>query len=254
MAKENSYPPVLYFITSALLLAAGAMFPSFPILIFFGLAPLFALTDRANDTTTVFEKMEWVLLSLTVYFLAIRSFDLSYFASAMVYAIVFTLPFIGHVWVRQTLGPRAGKITIILLWLAAEYVFLKIRSVESNFLADTLRLHPDWMKWNIHTGYLGGSLWVLLTNLIVYQTVFSKSPFRWYWIILTSIFLFGPAVYSHFVDFNPITRQDLVILYNEKLIVEDVTYLARGEFVVRTAAWISTLILLFTFVKSLTTK
>jgi len=36
--------------------------------------------------------------------------------------------------------------------------------------------------------------------------------------------------------------------------VEDVMYLARGEFVVRTAAWLSTLILLFTFVKSQTKK
>ena len=245
---------MLFFIVSALLLTGGILLPSFPIFIFLGLAPLFALTDRATDTSTVFEKMEWVLLAIAVYFLAIHSFDFSFIVSAMIYTILFTLPFIGHIWVRHTLGPRAGKITIILFWLAIEYTLLKFRPNESNFLADTLRLHPDWMEWNIHTGYLGGSLWILLSNLIVYQTFFSKSPFKWYWIVLLVIFLFGPVVYSYFVNFNSITRKDLVILYGEKLIVEDVTYLARGEFVVRTAAWISTLILLFTFVKSQTTK
>jgi hypothetical protein len=254
MAKENNYSPVLLFIAAALMLTGGAMISFFPVLIFFGLAPLFAMTDRVNDTSTVFEKMEWVLLALTAYFLAIHSFDLSYAVSAMLYSILFTLPFIGHVWVRQTLGPRAGKITIILFWLAIEYAFLKIRPIGSDFLADTLRFHPDWMRWNIHTGYLGASLWILLTNLLVYNTVFSESPFKWYWIILTVIFLFGPAVYSYFVNFNSLSRKDLVNLYDNKLIVEDVTYLARGEFVVRTAAWISTLILLFTFVKSQTTK
>lgn len=254
MAKENNYSPLLFFIAAAILLTGGAMITSFPILIFFGLAPLFALTDRAIDTSTIFEKMEWVLLALTAYFLAIHSFDLSYIVSAILYAILFTLPFIGHVWIRQTLGPRAGKITIILFWLAIEYALLKIRPLETNFLADTIRLHPNWMKWNIHTGYLGASLWILLTNLLVYHTIFSESPFKWYWIILTVIFLLGPVAYSNFVNFNSLTRKDLVNLYDNKLIVEDVTYLARGEFVVRTAAWISTLILLFTFVKSQTTK
>ncbi len=254
MAKESSYSSVLLFIVSALLLTGGSLMASFPIFIFFGLAPLFALTDRANDTSTVFEKMEWVLLALTVYFLSIHLFDFSYIVSSMTYSILFTLPFIGQVWVRQTLGPRGGKITIILFWLALEYALLKIRPAESNFLADTIQLHPNWMRWNIHTGYLGASFWILITNLMVYQIFFSKSPFRWYWIVLAAIFLLGPAAYSYFLDSGSITRKDLVNLYADKLIVKDVTYLARGEFVVRTAAWVSTLILLFTFVKSQTTK
>src|SRR5690349_21015719 len=127
MAKENSssYPPVILCLASALLLSGGWLMASFPIFIFFGLAPLFALTDRADNTAGIWEKMEWVLIALTVAFLAVRTFDFSFTASSILYAIVFTLPFIGQVWVKQVLGNKAGKITILLFWLAIEYVLLK---------------------------------------------------------------------------------------------------------------------------------
>ncbi|CAN5610209.1 hypothetical protein BH10BAC4_BH10BAC4_17650 [soil metagenome] len=254
MARKSSPSPIIFFVAGSLLLSGGALTTSFPIFIFFGFAPLFALTDRAGDTSTVWEKMEWVLLALTLYFLAIHSFDFSYLISSMIYGIVFTLPFIAHVWVRQTLGQRAGKITLILFWLALEYAALKISPGTTSFLADTLLLHADWTRWNIHTGYLGASLWILIANLMVYNLFLSESRFRWYWIVLTVIFLLGPVAWSWFSDLTAITRKDLVKLYVDKLIIEDVTYLARGELIVRTAAWISTLILLFTFVKSQTTK
>lgn len=254
MASERSLSPVALLIAATLLLTGGWLMTSFPIFIFFALSPLFALTDRANTTTAVWEKMEWVLLAQTISFLAARSFDFSFTVSSMVYGILFTLPFIGHVWVRQVLGNRAGKITIVLLWLTLEYILLKVRPDKSVFLADALRLQPDWMRWNIHTGYLGASFWILMTNWLVYLALLSEKPFQWYWILLTVVFLGGPVTYSYFLTGQSIGREAMMNLYSGKSIMEDVTYLARGEFVVRTAAWLSMLILLFTFVKSQTTK
>lgn len=252
MAKKTNLPSYSLFITSAILLSAGWLMASFPILIFLALAPLFALTDRATDTSSVWEKMEWVLLAMIVSFAAAHAFDLSYIVSSMLYGILFTMAFIGHVWVRQTLGSRVGKITVILFWLAIEYILLKVRLSESTFLADSLRLQGDWARWNIHTGYLGSTLWILMTNLMVYETFLSDKPFQWYSIALAVLFLFGPIAYSYTLDNAPIDRTTMLSLYEGNPGMEDVTYLARGEFMVRTAAWISTLILLFTFVKSQT--
>ena len=254
MASDRNLSPVVLFIAALMMMTGGWLMTSFPIFIFFALSPLFAMTDRANSTSAVWEKMEWVLLAQTISFLAAFTFDFSYTVSSMVYGILFTLPFIGHVWVRQILGNRVGKITIVLLWLALEYVVLKVRPDNSVFLADALRLQPDWMRWNIHTGYLGASLWILMANWIVYHALLSEKPFQWYWIALAVIVLAGPMAYSYFLHDQTIGRENMMNLYSGKSIVEDVTYLARGEFVVRTAAWLSTLILLFTFVKSQTTK
>jgi len=227
---------------------------SFPIFIFLAIAPLFALTDRATDTSSIWEKMEWVLLALIISFTAAHAFDSSFLVSSMFYAIGFTLAFTAHVWVRQTLGNRAGKITVIIFWLAMEYVVLKLRPGPSTFLADSLRLQPDWLRWNIHTGYLGATLWILITNLMVYEAILSEKPFQWYWIVSTLIFLLGPLSYSYSLDNAPIERSAMASLYEGNSGMKDVTYLARGEFVVRTAAWLSTLIILFTFVKSQTTS
>ncbi len=252
--KATSYPPFLLFGMSALLFAGGWLMASFPIFIFFALAPLFAITDYADNTEAAWEKMEWALLALTVSFLAAHAFDFSFIVSALVLAILFTLPLIGQVWVRQTLGPHVGKITILFFWLAAEYVLLKIKPGSSIFLADTVRLEPNWWRWNVHTGYLGATCWILMTNLLVYQSFLSRNPFQWHWLLMTILFLIGPIAYSYSLDSTPVNRDDMMNLYSGKGLIKDVTYLASGELVVRTAAWLSTLILLFTFVKNQTTK
>ena len=254
MAKENNHSPILLLSVAGLTATGAWLMASFPIFIFFTLAPLFALTDRADNTSVVWEKMEWVLLALTIYFLAAHTFDFSFLISSMVYAILFTMPFIGYVWVQQTLGSRAGKITIVILWLAVEYILLKVGLVDSIFLPDALRLQPTWVRWNIHTGYLGASFWILLTNLLLYQALLSKNPFQWHWIASAVIVLGGPLAYSYLINSSAITRKDMMNLYAEKSMIKDVVYLARGELVVRTSAWLSTLILLFTLVKSQTIK
>jgi|SRR6185295_10060654 len=254
MAKENNYPPFLLFLAGSLLLSGGWMMASFPVFLLIGLAPLFALTDRATSTSSVWEKMEWVLLTLAVSFLASRSFDFSFTVSSLAFAILFTFSFAGYVWVRQTLGARAGKISIVFFWLALEYLLLKLLPDSSVFLADGLRLVPSWTRWNVHTGYLGTSLWLLISNFAVYQAFLSAEAFRWHWILAVIICIGGPVIYSYSLDFSTITRNDLLNLYSENSMTGNVMYLARGEFVVRTAAWISTLILLFTLVKSQTTK
>jgi hypothetical protein len=254
MVKETNYSPLLLFAASALLFTGGWLMASFPIFIFFAIAPLFAITDRVENTDVAWEKMEWALLALVTCYLAARAFDFSHTVSSLVLAILFTLTLIGQVWVRKTLGPRVGKITILFFWLATEYLLLKVTQENTVFLADALRLEPQWMRWNIHTGFLGASCWILLTNLLVYQSFLSKNPFQWYWIVLMVICLTGPLAYSYTLETPPISRDDMMNLYSGKSRIEDVTYLAQGELVVRTAAWLSILILLSTFVRNQTTK
>lgn len=251
MAKETDFPPFFLFLASAILTYAAWWMPSFPMMGFVAFAPLFALTDRVNETSSVWEKMEWVLLSLTVSFFSAHHFDTSYLVSSMFSAILFTLPFVAHVWVRQTLGPRAGKITILLFWLALEYLLLKVRPAESVFLANMLQLKGSWMHWSGHTGYLAGSLWILVANLFVYEVFLSRIPFRWPWIVTAALIVLGPLAYSFYLTETEISRQMMIKLYEGNPYSNTpAAYLAQGEWIVRTATWISALVLLFTLVKS----
>lgn len=254
MARKAEIPSLRLFIIAVLLLAGGWMISSFPVFIFFGIAPLFALSDRVSPASPAWEKMEWILLALTIALLAASAFHPQSIVPSMVYAIVLTFSFLGHAWLVQVLGSRAGKITIILFWLALEYVFLILKPDSSFYLADALRLQPTWTRWNIHTGYLGSSCWILLVNACAYNTYFSRSGFHWPWLAGCVILLLGPITYSFFLDMAPISRSVMVSVYGGRMIVPDVAYLAHGEWVVRTAAWLSILILLYTFVKKQTKK
>ena len=254
MAKKSSISPLLHVGISTVLLLAGWLMAPFPVFIFIGLAPLFSLADRTETNSPLLEKMEYILLSLSISLVAYCALKGESIVMALTAAIVFTLAFVAHAWVWQTLGIRTGKITLILFWLGLEYIFLKLIPESGIFLADTMRLQGSWTRWNVHTGYLGSSFWVLTVNWCFYQTFLHDKVIHWGWFAAAVIVWLGPAAYSYTLDISPISRQDMINLYKGRPTEMDVAYLARGEFVVRTAAWLSTLILLFTLVKSQTAK
>ncbi len=254
MPKKISHSPLLLLTASTVLFAAGWLMASFPILIFLGLAPLFALADRSEPDTPILERMEFVLLALGISWVSYAVIHDGSVVMALVTAIAFTLAFVAHAWVWQSLGIRTGKITLILFWLALEYIFLKMVPESGMFLADTLRLQSDWTRWTTHTGYLGSSLWILIVNWCWYQTFLRDKFIHWSWFVAGVLVWLGPAVYSYVLAESPIARLDMINLYTDVPTQGDVNYLARGELVVRTAAWLSTLILLFTLVKSQTAK
>jgi hypothetical protein len=255
MAKKNndSLPPWLLFVISAILLLAGWLMKPFPIFIFFDFAPLFAIADQAKEGDDFWVHIEFILLALVVSFFAAHAFDVSFLVSSIVQAIVLALAFLGYSFSYQSLGSRLGKFTIIFFWLGLEYILLKLPWREQTvFLADAIQLRPEWIKWNVYTGYLGSSLWILCTNLLLYVALF-KGKLNWYLLALTFICLTGPVIYSLIIKVESITRLQMISLYSN-VKVESVNYTKHGELVTRTAAWVSALILLLSIVKSQTKK
>lgn len=246
--KRPEIPPLLLSLAGALLLCGGFLFPSFPFLIFVGIAPLMALPEPAEKSSgSILEKMELVLLALTIPLLAYAWVAEIPIVNALAMGILFTLTFVGHAWVRRVLGVRSGKITLILFWLAAEYLVLKVAPLRGIYLADTLSQLGGWMRWTTHTGYLGATLWILVVNWCVYMAVLQGKGILWPWALLGIGLL--PLLYAATLTNSPISRELMINLYANKVSDADVIYLARGELVVRTATWLSALILLFTFVR-----
>jgi hypothetical protein len=255
MAKENKFHPFVLFIIAASLLTAGWLMKSFPILIFFGFAPLFALSDQIKKEDVFWESFEWVLIALCVSFFAAHFFSVSLLPSILIQGIAFTLAFVAYTFSKQSLGDRLGKLPILFFWLGIEYIFLKIQQpAHSLFLGDALSLQMKWQRWNTHTGYLGASFWILLVNLMLYYSYFKTGKMNWVLFILFLITLTGPIVFSYLIAEEPITREMMISFYQKEEIPSLLTYEQRGEFIPRTAAWISMLILLFAFVKNKTKK
>jgi hypothetical protein len=248
---KSNLPPLLLAGAGLVLLSGGWLMSSFPLLIFFGLAPLMLLSEQNSaGGASILEKSELVLMVVAGSFLINALVRETSVVSALATGIVFTLVFVGQAWIRRVLGIRSGMITLIVFWLAAEYLVLYIAPRQGTFLADSLKLQPHWVRWNTHTGYLGGTLWILLVNWSLFLG-WSHRPIWW---VVAGIVLVGPMIYSLSLGNSPILREEMVNLYTSKVIEADVAYLAHGELIVRTAAWLSVLILLFTFVRQQTRK
>jgi apolipoprotein N-acyltransferase len=257
MAKENNGPlsPLILFVIACVLLTGGWLMKSFPVFLFAGFAPLIAITDHVKKEDLFWDSFEWILIALTLSFFAAHFFDFSFFVNALIQAIVFTVGFVCFSYARQNLGDRLGKLPIIFFWLALEYVFLKIHwPSDSLFLADAFALKTSWLQWTIHTGYLGASFWILLCNLILYYSVFKNRKINWLALTIFFVCLTGPIILSFVKGGALITREDMFALYYQENPQVPLVYMARGEFIPRTAAWISVLILLFAVVKNKTKK
>lgn len=257
MAKKNNNLLNVWWLfgIAILLLTAGWLMKSFPVLIFAALAPLFAISDQARDHRSPWNRFELILLALAIGLLAAHAFDFSFIIPVLIQAIILTLVFVGYAFAYKNLGPRLGKFTIIFFWLGLEFLALKLPwNNNIIYLADAVLLKPDWYSWTSYTGYLGVTLWILIANLLFYLGLF-KSGFNAYYFIGAILFVALPIIYSLQTESSMITYSHMMQLYGfaaKGSLPEK--YSQQGEFIARTAAWVSVLIILLSFVKNYTRK
>lgn len=255
MAKKNntSFQNIwVLFAAATLLLSAGWLMKSFPILIFVGFVPLFAISDIAKDKDSPWNHLELILLSFSLSFFCASLFDTTQLILVLVQAILMTIAFAGYAFSYQSLGSRLGKFTIIFFWLGLEYLMLKLPwRNDFYFLADALELKTAWWKWNIDLGYLGISIWILTVNLIFYLAFLKSSSINWFLLVLAVLLIAGPVIYSiYYLDVSGVNRDQMIALYSNGDEAVSENYKNRGELITRSSAWVSVLILLLAVVKN----
>lgn len=252
MAKKNN--PYLLFAIGTCLLSAGWVMKSFPLLIFTGLAPLFAITDQVNPKKSFWTFFELILLALSVSLFAANLFSTQYLVPVLVQSIVFTCSFVAHSFVRQNLGPWLSKFFILTFWLGFEYVFLKLSWPNPTlFLADALLLKTEWLRWTQYTGYLGATAWILICNLMLYYALLKHEKINVPLLGVYFVLLIGPILYSYTLTADMMRREDMIALYDHKTAANPY-YFNRGEYIPRTAVFISGLVLIFAVVRNKTQK
>ncbi|MBX2912404.1 MAG: hypothetical protein M9954_10680 [Cyclobacteriaceae bacterium] len=255
MAKGNNIGTLYLFAGGTLLFSLAWLMPSFPMLAFVGFAPFIAIAVNNRKGKTIWNSLDLILLGLSVSFFAGSFFAVGQLAHILLQAMLCTLTFLGYTFVRKSLGARVSIITLPVFWLAAEYVLLKWAPFPVHFLADLFYIKPEWTAWNPHTGYLGASLWVWACNVLLYQAVLTEKKANLVFISLFVLSVAVPILYSYlaFDVSGALTREDMMQLYSPAP-YPGTGYGSIGEFIPRTAAWLSVLILLFTLVKRKTIR
>jgi apolipoprotein N-acyltransferase len=167
---------------SGVLLSAG--FPPLPTtpLMFLGFVPLFWLTKEIieSDEPKPLKRLFFfgyhtfaVWNILTTYWVANTAFVAGVFA-IFVNALFMCVPLVLAVWTLRKI-PRFGFLIFIAYWLSFEYLHLRWEiSWPWLNLGNAFAAHPSWVQWYEYTGTFGGSLWILLTNLLLFRYLWSR--------------------------------------------------------------------------------
>jgi len=91
------------------------------------------------------------------------------------YALLFWL---FHV-IKRRMGPHTGYSALLLLWLAFEAIYINgeiswVWLVLGNGFANNTEL----IQWYQYTGSLGGSLWVLISNILIFNFIQHLQKFK----------------------------------------------------------------------------
>lgn len=117
-------------------------------------------------------------------------------------SLIMCVPWLLFYFTKKQFGRWIGYGSLIIFWLTFEYIH---HNWELSWpwltLGNSFAMHPEWVQWYEYSGSSGGSLWVLLTNIIAYA-IFSEyrnnGKTRAYYITLATwiAFLAIPILFS----------------------------------------------------------
>lgn len=232
---------ILLSLLSGLLLTTGWPERGFPFLLFLAFVPLLVVEyeqwkNRSNNHAT--EIIPYILLSistwvaLTTWWVAIST------PVGIVATIVVNTSLVGgalllfHITHRRLSGTIAPYTAFIGYMLSAEFIHLRW---DLNFpwlnLGHGFAAYPKLIQWYEYTGVFGGSLWILLVNILIFFFVRDRVMHKMYSLkigmrLAATILLFIVPMIISVVRYNRYTEKiqpvDVVVVqpnidpYNEQ--------------------------------------
>ena len=124
---------------------------------------------------------------------------LAFLLNTLLMAVVFY----GFHLTKKYVGQKEGIISLVLYWIAFEYFHY---DWESSWpwltFGNVFSVRPSWIQWYDISGALGGTLWILVINLILFRIADNVLFKRETWRIQTPLFyvagflLIVPLLYS----------------------------------------------------------
>ena len=101
-----------------------------------------------------------------------NSTDVGAIAAIITNSLLMTLPWWGYRVFNRIYGKRTGYFALVFFWMGFEYIHLNWQlSWPWLTLGNVFASHPNWVQWYEFTGTSGGSLWILVTNLLFFEVL-----------------------------------------------------------------------------------
>lgn len=197
---------------SGLLLSLSWPAGGFPGLIFIALIPLLFIEDHIAAKPERFHKfspLAYAYVAFVVFNLLTTWWIKNSTLFGAVMAIVLNsffmaLSFQVYAMVKKAIyGAGRGHMLLIFFWITWEYLHLDWDLSWSWLnLGNVFASRPSWVQWYSITGAFGGTLWVLVVNILIYKIIREKwlrehgPRFHWMMIPLTVLVLAIPLAIS----------------------------------------------------------
>lgn len=213
--REAKFYPLLLSVSSAVILWLCWPTKPFYFLVFIGFVPLIELTHLY----TTKRKSGWGFFGYTYLSFLLWNIFTTWWvfiadSSGAVMAIVLnslfmSVPFMAYRYVKKGVKPAVSSLSLICFWIGWEYLHLNWDlSWPWLTLGNVFAVAPFWVQWYEYTGVLGGSVWVLWVNILMWVVVFKKE-IRFAYAFVVIILLVLPFM-------TPTTDEDELL--NEKKI------------------------------------
>lgn len=180
MANKKFLPLLLSFLSALLLWLAWPTMPFTP-LIFIAFIPLLCITDRVQHRGKYFGLVFlslWLWNVATTWWVGNTPVPASGIFANAFNALLMSIPWLGYKNTGRRLNRTAAYFSLIVYWLTFEYIH---QTWELSWpwlvLGNGFAMHPGWIQWYEFTGASGGTLWVLLVNIAIYNSW--KEPVMW---------------------------------------------------------------------------
>lgn len=177
--KINTHGKLLLLaITSGVFLGIGFMKPYFVWMSFIGFAPLLYIEHKISTSDYAYKRnrlmfhyayIAFVIWNFISTWWVTNTHFMSGFLAIILNAFLMTLPFMAFRWTKRQFGSRLGYFSLILFWISFEYIHHRWElGYPWITLGNGLGANPLLIQWYEFTGTFGGSLWILVTNLLLF--------------------------------------------------------------------------------------
>jgi apolipoprotein N-acyltransferase len=210
--------PGLAFLSGILLYAAWPVSP-FTFLIFIAWIPLLQIADRTKKRLRFF--FYTFITTLTWNACATwwiwNSTDVGAIAAIIANSLLMTLPWWGYFIFKKRYGKQTGYLSLISFWMMFEYIHLNWQlSWPWLTLGNAFATHADWIQWYEYTGTAGGTLWILVVNVLMFELL-NKARRKKYevrLIVITTMVLLIPLILSFFIKQSLQANQPVITSTN----------------------------------------
>lgn len=210
VANNRRYLPLLSVLGAFLLWLGWPVMP-LPIFLFVGFVPLFLIEriihhQSYTKPAGTFFKYAYLLFVLwngfTTYWVSYSTLA-GGIAAVVCNALLMCIPALAFFYTKRRFGPKIGYPAFVIYWLAFEYFHLGWDLTWPWLtLGNGFASRPEWVQWYEYTGFLGGSVWLVVVNILFFKALFDNPENNRKKLIAPILLILIPIAISYGIYFS----------------------------------------------------